>query len=42
VVLGFILQFLIVEEQTDQALGNRGLGQLDEAGGLDFQRLVTT
>ncbi|MNF60230.1 hypothetical protein D3C84_418420 [compost metagenome] len=40
-VLGFLLQLLIVEEQADQAGGNRGLGQLDEAGGLHFQRLVT-
>ena len=39
-VLGLLLQFLIVQEQADQALGDRGLGQLDEAGGLDFQGLV--
>ncbi|MNJ30980.1 hypothetical protein D3C77_255980 [compost metagenome] len=38
--LGFALEFLVVEEQTDQALGNRSLGQFDEAGGFDFQGLV--
>ena len=42
VLLGFLLQFLVIQEQADQAGSDRGLGQLDEAGGLDFQRLVTT
>ncbi len=32
---------MIAEEQADQALCNRGLGQFDEAGGLDFDGLVT-
>ncbi|MNZ41456.1 hypothetical protein D3C78_590070 [compost metagenome] len=39
--LGLALEFLVVEEQADQALGNRGLGQLGEACGFDFQGLVT-
>ncbi|CRR83940.1 hypothetical protein PAERUG_P48_London_17_VIM_2_01_13_02338 [Pseudomonas aeruginosa] len=40
VFLGFLLQFLVIQEQADQTLRDRGLGQLDEAGGFDFQRLV--
>ncbi|MNN06880.1 hypothetical protein D3C81_1196880 [compost metagenome] len=35
-----MLERLVIQEQTDQALRDRGLGQLDEALGLDFQRLV--
>lgn len=40
--LGLALEFLIVEEQADQALGDRGLGQLGKACGFDFQGLVAT
>ncbi|VVN39745.1 hypothetical protein PS639_05288 [Pseudomonas fluorescens] len=40
--LGLFLQLLIVQEQTDQALRSRGLGQFDETCSLDFQRLVAT
>jgi len=39
--LGLLFQLLIIEEQADQALGDRSLGQLDEAGSFDFQRFVT-
>ncbi len=39
--LGFALELLIVEEKTDETLGSRGLGHLDETCGLDFDRLVT-
>src|SRR5690606_17251702 len=42
VVLGLLLQLLVAEEQADQALGDRGLGQLGEAGSLDFDGLVAT
>ncbi|MCY1217928.1 hypothetical protein D9M72_298590 [compost metagenome] len=42
VLLAFFLQLLVIQEQADQAGGNRSLGQLHETGGFDFQRLVTT
>ena len=40
--LGLFLQFLIVQEQADQALRSRGLGQFDEACSFHFQRFVAT
>src|SRR5450830_1637184 len=40
--LGLFLQFLIVQEQANQALGSRGLRQFDETSRFHFQGFVAT
>ena len=40
VLLGFFLEELVVEEQADQRVGDRGLGEFREGRALDLQRIV--